>query len=385
MLTRLVPIRRRSLGGAAMIAALAAVTTALVLVNGDGGARGIEAASVPQVVLAQFDENTDTIAVAPLDDPAATREVTAIRHAPGWGIIGAVSPDGRWLAYTVLPRGARYPQTQAEAHILSLTSGDDRRVADGVDLQAAPVWSRASDRAAFLRGAAPENQLGSFTVLVATPGGSATEGGIIDGALAAHPVGFSPAGDAVYVAVIEPSGARLDALAGNGRSALARLSDGLARDFALSPDGRKLAYVDTAPSAGAPLRVRVIDLAGGLSASAVAPAAPGVPTLGPAWTPDGELTFAVARPGGAALRAASAAPGGVYATAAAGRADGFYEPLAWSPDGVSLAARAITGSLGEVREQRLALVGGPPDGRGRRDFGNADTKFLGWVPAGVGR
>jgi hypothetical protein len=285
----------------------------------------------------------------------------------------------------VLPQGGRDARTQAQAHILSLTSGSDRKVADGVDLQVAPVWSRGSDRAAFVRGRAPEQELGSFTVLVATTGGSVSEAGTIDRALGATPAGFADAG-AVYVAVTEPTGTRLESLTGGARARVGALSSGIARDFALSPDGQRLAYVDTHPYSGAAFAVRVLELSGGLTASALA-AAPGAPpttaTLGPAWTPGGELTVSSARRGGSTLRFGGSELSASAATpVGASQGDGFDVPLAWSPDGAGLAVRAVTGDVGSVRDQRLALISGSGD---RRPFGNADTKFLGWVPAGVGR
>ncbi len=368
-----------------MAATFAVLSATLAVIGGDGGPRGIEAASAPQAVAAQFAEEADTVFVAPIDDPSSSREFVTIEHAPGWGIIGAVSPNGRWLAYTVLPAGGSSPQKQAVAHLLSLTSGEDRVVADGVDLQVAPTWSGGSDRVAFVRGAAAADELGSFSVLVARIAGRVDEAGTIGPALAAHPVGFAANG-AVYVAVVDPTGTWVEAVGGR-REILARLSDGLARDFALSPDGLKLAFVDTSPSAGAAFRVRVIDLAGEFGSSAVTPGdaalGPGDVTLGPAWTPQGDLTYSTASRGEPAVRLDGAALATSAARPVGGESsDGFDIPLAWSPDGAALAVQAVTGALGDVKALRLGLISG--DGA-RRLFGTTDTKFLGWVPAGVGR
>ncbi len=372
--------RPRSIAGG-LAAALVVIAAVLLAGDGRGGAPVTLAGDVPQAIFAQFADQADTIYIAAIDDIGAARELTTIRHAGGWGIIGAVSPDGRWLAYNVLPPGARDPRTQARAYLLPLAGGSARLVTDGVDLKVKPVWASGSDRVAFLRGGSAADGEGAFTVLTARPGGGATEEGTIAQALAIHPVGFASEGDALYVSVLDRDGTRVEALSDNGRrSILARLSIGLARDFALSPSGRSLAYVDTAPEAGMSFRVRVADLGSGLATAdaALSVAGPSEATLGPAWTPSGELTFATVRQGdavrtvSASLTASSARPVAPPSPA------GFDVPLSWSPDGSGLAVRSVTGALGDVLALELTLVS--RDGA-RRSFGNADTKFLGWVPA----
>src|SRR4051794_21825399 len=44
------------------------------------------AASMPQIVFAEFGPNADRIYVAPADDPARRTLVDTIEHAEGWGI-----------------------------------------------------------------------------------------------------------------------------------------------------------------------------------------------------------------------------------------------------------------------------------------------------------
>ena len=374
------PFSRRSLFAVAFLIAVSALI--LFLRRGEN-APSIQAADIPQLMYATFQANADALFVAPLDAPTRSSVFTTIKHAEGWGIIGTLSPDGRWLAYTVLPVGAINPQKEAEAHLLSLTGGGDRRVARDIDLQVPPVWSMNSDRVAFGQGYAPEESTGTFAVLVArASGGDARPFGTVTAALAARPVGFSRAGNALYVAVTTPAGTRLDTLTTEGGSTRAQLSTNIARDFALSPDGGRLAYVEVLPD-GLP-QVRVLSLNGDLQASeaVTVPLASAGPTLGPAWTAAGQLTFAVGAPGGAtvALRSTDLRASAVDSLTLAPE-NGFDIPLSWSPDGAGLAARAITGELGAVQDARLTIIG---HGGTRQVFGNADTKFLGWVPAGVG-
>ncbi|MSQ61026.1 MAG: hypothetical protein EXR43_00325 [Dehalococcoidia bacterium] len=377
------PLSRRPLLAAALLLALIVASAGVGFLRRGESAPSIRAATVPQLIYAAFQEDADILHLAPLDAPGRSSVFATIKHAQGWGIIGALSPDGRWLAYAVLPVGARNPQKEAEAHLLSLTGDGDRRVAQGVDLQVAPVWSADSARVAFGQGVAPEGASGTFTVLIArTEGGDARAFGAVTAALAARPVAFSRAGDAIYLAVTTAEGTRLDALTALGQSTIAPLSTNIARDFALSPDGLRLAYVEVPP--GALPQVRVLSLTGDLRASeaVAASSAPVGPTLGPAWTPQGQLTFSVGVPGGQTLALRS---GDLRAAAAdslaSAPANGFDIPLAWSPDGTGLAARAITGDLGAVQGARLAILA---RGNTRLVFGNADSKFLGWVPAGVG-
>ena len=378
------PFSRGPLLAVALLLALIVASAGVGFMRRGESAPSIRAAAVPQLMYAAFQEDADTLHIAPLDAPGRSSIFTTIKHAQGWGIIGALSPDGRWLAYTVLPVGARNPQKEAEAHLLSLTGGGDRRVAQGVDLQVASVWSADSARVALGQGFAPEGASGTFTVLVArADGGDARTFGAGTSALAARPVAFSRAGDAIYLAVTTTDGTRLDALTTSGRSTTALLSTNIARDFALSPDGGRLAYVEVPPTGALP-QVRVLSLTGDVRASeaVTAPAPSTGPTLGPAWTPQGQLTFSVGAPGGQTIALRS---GDLRASAADSLAsappNGFDIPLAWSPDGTGLAARAISGDLGAVQGARLAIIA---RGNTRLVFGNADSKFLGWVPAGVG-
>lgn len=373
--------RRRPLmfatGGVAFLLAL---TIGLTLLRSGSSVTSLEAADVSRAIYAQFQDESDTIYAAPLDSPTEATAVTTIAHASGWGIIGAVSPDGRWLAYTVLPPGARNPQTQAQGRVLSLVGGGSRTVADGVDLQVRPVWSSGSDRVAFTRGAAPEGALGVFTVLVATTSGNTTEAGVIDDALAANPIGFAASGS-VLVAVSTPDGTRLDSLDGGARGEIASLSASIARDFALSPDGTKLAYVEIAP--GADPQVRLLGLTGGVRTStALQTTSGGGATLGPVWSPGGDLSYGRAVVGSPALVLKQADLTAASAPIGQGDANGFDIPLGWSPDGNGLATRTVIGTLANVQSLRLAIISG---NGARTQFGNADTKFLGWVPAGVGR
>ena len=58
--------------------------------------------------------------------------------------------------------------------------------------------------------------------------------------------------------------------------------------------------------------------------------------------------------------------------------DGIDLPLAWSPDGFTLAVRAVAGrTAADVGESHIDLVG--PDGARSRASDSSDVQILGWL------
>src|SRR3712207_7026 len=72
--------------------------------------------------------------------PADRHLIARVSHDPEWGIRASLSPDGRQLAYTALPPGARDPDREAVLTVLDLTRRRSQRLATGLDLRTAPLW-----------------------------------------------------------------------------------------------------------------------------------------------------------------------------------------------------------------------------------------------------
>ncbi len=197
------------------------------------------------------------------------------------------------------------------------------------------------------------------------------------------PVGFSPDGERLYYTQVSAAGTELGQVpaAGGPPSLLSHLGDDFTRDWHLSPDGSQLAFLAPEPSAaGTVLRAMVVDLDG---KSPVQPALPptGQPTqeFNPIWHPkDGDLTLGRLTLGEATAPAMRVYASGVQALKAPSQ--GFDVPLAWSPDGDTLAMRSFEGLESEAGPWHLVLL----DAKGQRLEVKAESEisFVGWEAGG---
>src|SRR3990170_2409961 len=117
-----------------------------LVLGGGGGGIGLPAATEqapPLIVFSEFGPTEDTLWSAPADDPSKRTVIAAVRHAPEYGILASVSPDGSLIAYTVLPPELPKPSADAPAEVWVIGSngGEPRLLASDADLLIAPVWS----------------------------------------------------------------------------------------------------------------------------------------------------------------------------------------------------------------------------------------------------
>ncbi len=347
-----------------------------------------------RLVINEFGTNSDTIVAIDPGDATASREVIAtIDHAPEYGVVAALSPDGKAIAYTGLPADAPRPapDSPAVAGIVE-TDGDVIELAGDVDLVVPPVWAPASDAIVVRKNtrcedaglSCEEYPAGAFELVLLGRDGSRSTITSWRSA-AAFPIGFSPDGAAFYFATLNATGTDLYRVGRDGSSEalVAHLSDQVARDWRLSPDGSVLAYA-AAESGATPMVVaRVVDLA----TREIRDALPGdvleagPPSTGvargefnPAWTPDGKITVSSMNLDGGA-GAVTASDGGL--TAETENAEGIDLPLAWSPDGKTLVLRAVDGETPfEAGASYLELV--REDGRVRVSE-SSDVTIVGWT------
>jgi hypothetical protein len=318
------------------------------------------------VVYAEFGLTVDTVYRADAARPSERTKIHTIAHAREFGIVAATSPDGRAFAYTVLPPDslAPAPDTPAELWLAALDGGDPLRLAAGFDLRVRTVW-KPDGSSVVLRRSSPA---ADAYELVAVDVTTAAESVLARSQSALFPVGFAPAGSAFYYASIDSAGSELHRVevAGLTSPTVARLSDGLTRDWVLSPDGSKLAFLSLLPQGEDRFasRVQVLDLATG----AVTPSSSNGDEFGPAWTPSGDLVLGRLERGAGVL---------VVGGAAASLPDGFDVPLSASRSGASIAVRSFTGaSLTTPGLASLMTLG--PDGK-RRTIANGEVTFIGWT------
>jgi Tol biopolymer transport system component len=339
-------------------------------------------AESPAFVFVEFGRTTDAIRVAPVTDPSDARTVATVAHAEGFGIYASLSPDGQRVAYTVVPTAEGEPSidSPAELRVIQADTGD-QVLATGADLLVPPVWSPGSDAVVFRRSAPAEESPGTFELVRIDLSGNETT--LVSSTAGLFPIGY--AGGVLHYAVVSASGTDLYRYDG-GPVFVAHLSDDIARDWRLSPDREKLAYLvmqQRGETFG--FMARVYGLAGqgaGGFAALDARDASTPDEFGPIWNPaTGGLTLGRLEPGGASLMVEIGADGGERTLTSAER--GFDVPVSWSPDGAYLIFRWFLGDSAEnPGPSRLHVL--MPEGERQILSINSDIQVIGWVAAGGG-
>jgi hypothetical protein len=284
-----------------------------------GDVRALVEQSGSAVVYGEFGDSADTIWAANPSDPSARIALGTAPHAAGYSVFPSLSPDGKYVAYTAATSG-----TQAGLWLLDIGAGSSRQLASGIDLRSTPVWSNASDAVVVQRSSADESTPSAELLRVDLTDGVTT---IASAAGGLYPIEFAPDG-ALYYASLSTSGTDLNVAVAGGSKTVAHLSDGFARDWDLSPDGKRLAYL--APRSAGGFAANVLDTATGESGGVASSSGP---EFSPIWAPDGTLT--VGRPGQLVVGEGAAA---------GSQGSGFDIPLSWSSDGAYLIVRHFEGA-----------------------------------------
>jgi Tol biopolymer transport system component len=329
-----------------------------------------------RLLISEFADEADTIVAVNPDDPSDRTEIATIDHARGYGIFPTLSPDGDAIAYTGLPPDTERPAPDTPAHTAIVD--DDGRVtllADDVDLLVPPVWAPDGESIVVRKNTPADDGAGSFELIALSRDGS-RETITSWSSAAVFPIAFSPDGSALYFATLNASGTDLYRVAPDGtdETLIAHLSDEIARDWKLSPDGATLAY-SVAESGDKPgMLAMTLDLATGAEQRVTSDSDRA--EFNPAWNVDGDLTISSVKPDGGGDAISVDAGGG--ATALSDNSDAIDLPLAWSPDGSALAVRSVDGaSPEEAGRSYVEIV--KPDGSRERASDAADVLVVGWL------
>lgn len=316
-----------------------------------------------------FSSETDALYVASTDPSVTPRKIADVPHARDWSINATVSPDGRLVAYAVMPPGARRSETDAELWVVGVDGSSPRRLATGIDLLARLTWTPAADAVVVRRYPKLVDGLPPQTLEVVALAGASRTVVSRKATLGLYPIAFAPDGR-FYFAELSPGGTDIRSVkAGDDRLEF-HASDGIARDWTLSPDGARLAFL--APNAAGAYRAFTADL--GVASPRPAPARRGTgDELGPAWDgATGELTIGGPDTGTSAVVLNAAA---VPVSPQSGA--GFDQPIAWSDDGEFLALRRFNGAGVDdpgTSSDQLVTRGGA-----RMSLPAKDSAFVGWV------
>jgi len=329
-----------------------------------------------RLLISEFGQDADTIVAINPGDASDRTEIATIDHANGYGIFPTLSPDGDAIAYTGLPADSDRiaPDAPAQAAIVD-DDGHVTLLADDIDLLVPPVWAPDGESIVVRKNTPEEDGAGSFELIGLSRDGE-RETITSWSSAAVFPIAFSPDGATLYFATLNASGTDLYGVAPDGadETLIAHLSDEIARDWKLSPDGSMLAY-SVAESGAAPRVVAMtLELSTGAAQRVTSDADRA--EFNPAWNVDGDLTISSVKSDGGGDAVSIDSAGG--ATALSENGDAIDLPIAWSPDGLSLAVRNVEGgSPEEAGRSYVEIVGA--DGQRERASEASDVLVVGWT------
>ncbi|MCS7275887.1 MAG: hypothetical protein NZ695_02560 [Dehalococcoidia bacterium] len=324
-------------------------------------------AELSLMLVQEFGQNADTLRLVDPRDPSRSRTVLTIEHAEGWGARTALSPDGRRVAYVVLPRGARDDRRQAELWVASLEGGSPSRQATEIDLRGGVLWA-ADGSAVFARRSTAD-----APQLVRVDQGGTTEPRVIAAASGAASLTLAGAhGRYIYWSEVSQqtgqSVLKSYDLQSGQIATVVTLAGEPARDLALSPDGARLAFTGSST-----FKAYLTDLG---DRSVVELPTGGQPALRPAWLPDASaVAFGLAPAGGQPGRVVLFQQGAARDLISLQR--GFLQPLVWAPDGSSLVCYYYTGTISNPGTPALVTVG--RDGRQAPLSLSGEVEVVGWA------
>ena len=325
-----------------------------------------------RVAYFEFGLAADTLWLVSPSNPSQRERVLGVPHAREFGAVPSIAPDGRSLAYAVIPATNPAPSPDAPAQLwLTEVSADaqPRLLVLNVDLRVPAVWSPDGAALVYRRS----NADGYSLATLPAKGGEERILVHSNADVALFPVGFSPDGARFYHVALSEAGSQLASVdvASGVQTSVAYLSSGLTREWSLSLDGSRLAFLamSYAPDAIS-ARAYVLDLT---TADLEPVTNTTVNAFGPTWSRDGALLIGTLGPDGSAglIRY-----DGQSTTALPGPARGFDVPLGFARDGSAYLVRAFSGASAVAPgAATLTLI----DAKGGRHvIASGDVTFAGW-------
>ncbi|MGI8927004.1 MAG: TolB family protein [Tepidiformaceae bacterium] len=290
-----------------------------------------------------------------IDGAGGPRALASFPYALNFHARGEASPTADTLALLTVSDIATL---SARLTLVAVRDARRHEIDASFDYLSEIAWSPDGRRLALVHSATPA----AFTVSeVNAATRSAVPVARFEDAFLVAPVGYSMDGDRLYMVVIDQSGSTLWVVR-NGRAQRAGLlSPGRTRDWVLSPDGARLAFIAVLGSGTPAFAGRTMSIATGAVTSA-----PGVADqVGAAWHP----STGTARFGG---------PGGSIKLSTPGEREAYVVPAQWSPDGSTLVAAVYSAPADADGNGTESIEVMTPDYRVRLAE-EADARFLGWV------
>jgi hypothetical protein len=323
-----------------------------------GAVPAVPASAMRSVAYGVAVNGQDEIYIRGVDGEGAPVLIAQLPYAFNFHARGGAAPTGAQIA--VLYTGAG---TGARARLAVLTPAtDNRQEVDGEFDYLSPIaWARDGSRLAVVRTSAEGEHTISTVVEVDVHSLAAFPAARFEGAFEVAPVGYSLDGSRLFVVVVDQSGSSLQAVRGGRAQKVADLSPGRTRDWSLSPDGSRLAFVEILGASERTYGGRILVIATG----AVASSAASGNEIGSVWQPGVESPV-FGGPGGQVTLSEPPAQGA------------YVVPVQYSPDGSTLVATVVSATADRTSPpvQSLELV--TPRRRSPLAAGVVAT-FLGWV------
>ena len=329
---------------------LLAATLLAVLLGACAGKRQKPTPSpsvAPHLVLVEEHGDSARIVLERPGDAAGWRVIAAIEHRQGYGVRATVSPDGRLVAYAVLPRDAVDPDTQAQLWLLPLDGRKPRRLAIGIDLRSDLVWSPDSTWVTYER--VPDDPTKVLDVRRVNIAGAGDELLASDTATVRwYAMGYTPDGRQLALARLDADGTMVGLAPTGSVPETGYRFTGASRTFIVSGRGCPALLALGEENGRQVYRAYACD---GTGYSRLTRG--GLEDTGIAWNPVTNV-FAVgvvAGPPGSAPPIAARRDAEVVVPPS-----GFDVPLAWSPDGRALAVRHFTGTTTDAPGEASIVV-----------------------------
>ncbi len=315
--------------------------------------------SIRSVAYAVEGDGADEIFVRQIDGNSEPRFLMSIPFAFSFRARGNASPDGELVAIV----SVNNVSARGSISILSVAGREPVEAEGAYEYLTTIAWRNDASAFSAVRQATPDES-GRIAAVVAeidAATGASVNIATFERVTEAVPVGYGTEGE-LYVVTIDQGGSSMWSVdAGSEPRLVASLSSGKTHDWALSQDGSRLAYVERIGNQRTDVGHILVVATGQISTRA------GENYAGVAWAPGTDV-------------AVFGGPGGdlQFTDSATADSDAYLRPLAWSPDGTTLATE-VYGSLDEeggslerslelvTRQSRALLADGP------------GVQFFGWV------
>lgn len=297
---------------------------------------GPDISSIRSIAYTLPGDHFDDIVVQPASGATAPRVIATFPSGgpTGFHTRGSASPLGDQLAVLWIPAFA----TTANLALVDLPSGRVRPVEGSFDSLSALAWAPDGTRIAATKTSEADGvkTIAVLEIEVATLQSRPLVA--FENVIEVVPVGYSFDSSRLFTVVLDAKGSNLYVERAGKTELAAELSPGRTRDWALSPDGSRLAYVDVLSGGSRTYVGRTLVIATG--AITTLPAEKN--QLGANWMPGSPIP-------------AFGGPGGAWKLTDPAAESAYLVPEDWSPDGAYLVATVYSSAGDKTSRPTTAL------------------------------